>query len=97
MIQQIFSIQDTKSETFNPPFFQKNTGEALRTFSKLVNDPQSILAQFPEDFILVRLGLFDAENGEIIPEKPTNIGTASQYLKAGAFTPDPTYLNESRN
>lgn len=86
MIHEIYSIQDTKSQTFNPPFYQKNVGEALRTFTKLVSDPQSILNQYPEDFILVRLGQFCDDSGEIIPSNPTNIGTASQYINQGAGT-----------
>lgn len=81
MIHQIFSIQDTKSQTFNPPFYQKNVGEACRTFSKLVNDSTSMLNQYPEDFILVHLGHYCDDTGEIITIKPVNIGTAIQYVQ----------------
>ena len=75
----MFSIQDTKAQTFNPPFYQKNHAEAIRTFSKICNDDTSMLSQFPEDFILLHLGAFDDETGELIPTSPSNIGTASQY------------------
>lgn len=86
MIHEIYSIQDSKSQTFNPPFYQKNTGEAIRTFTKLVNDPQSVLNQFPEDFILVRLGKFCDDSGEIIPDTQAIIGTASQYIAKNQIT-----------
>lgn len=81
MMHQIFSIQDTKSKTFNPPFYQKNVGEACRTFTKLVNDTTSLLNQYPEDFILVHLGQFCDDTGEIVVINPVNIGTATQYIK----------------
>lgn len=77
----VFSIQDTKSQTFNPPFYQKKTEEALRTFSKICNDPQSMLSQFPEDFVLHLIGTFDDETGNIIPQPITTLATASQYAK----------------
>lgn len=81
MIHQMFSIQDTKAQTFNPPFFQKNHQEAIRTFSKICNDSTSMLNQYPEDFILLHVGAFCDETGEIIPSTLSNIGTASQYIK----------------
>lgn len=81
MIHELYAIQDTKSQTFNPPFAQKNVGEAVRTFTKMVNDSQTVLNQFPEDFVLSRLGKYCDETGEIIPENMVIIGTASQYIK----------------
>lgn len=82
MIQQMFSIQDVKTQTFNPPFYQKNVGEACHTFEKLANDSTSIISEYPEDFVLVHLGGFCDDTGEIISIKPTNVGTAVQYVKA---------------
>lgn len=81
MIHQVFSIQDTKSQTFNPPFYQKNVGEATRTFSKLCNDTNSMLAQFPEDFVLHLIGSFDDDTGVLTSTIPQTIGTAAQYAK----------------
>jgi hypothetical protein len=81
MLHEIFSIKDIKTGTHNPPFYQKNVGEASRTFEKLCNDKTSILNEYPEDFVLLKLGNFCDETGELIASTPSIIGTASQYLK----------------
>lgn len=100
MLHEIYSIQDLKSKTFNPPFYQKNTAEALRTFQKLCNDKNSIINEYPEDFVLLKLGNFCDETGEIIPSQPSTIGTASQYLRAEGpkiVPKPPSFMLESTN
>ena len=82
MLHEIFTIKDIKTGTHNPPFYQKNIGEATRTFEKLCNDKSSILNEYPEDFVLLKLGNFCDETGELISSSPSIIGTASQYLKS---------------
>lgn len=80
MANQIaFSIYDTKAEIFNPPFYQRNAGEAARSFSKIVNESNSLLNQYPEDYVLIQIGSFNDETGMLESCKPITIGTASQY------------------
>lgn len=76
----MFSIYDTKSQVYNPPFYQKNAGEASRSFSKICQDPQTLINQFPEDFVLQQIGEFDDESGIVISHQPIVIGTASQHI-----------------
>lgn len=80
-IQMMFSIKDLKSETFNPPFYQKKMDEAIRTFTKICNDSQSLLYQFPEDFVLILIGSFDDDTGVLTPQSHSTIGSASQYVR----------------
>lgn len=58
-----FSIRDSKGEIFHTPFFANTHGEAERNFTQLVRDEKSRLSQFPEDFDLYFLGVYDDQTG----------------------------------
>lgn len=75
-----YSILDTKAQIYNPPFYQRNAGEASRSFSKIVNDKQSLINQFPEDYTLVQIGAFDDETGLLVGETHVIIGNGSQFI-----------------
>lgn len=65
MIMQIYSVRDAKSEIFNTPFYGNTHAEAERSFRTAVNDPQTSLNKFPEDFDLWYLGTYDTITGQI--------------------------------
>lgn len=77
MILKVYSIRDAKAEIFNPPFYKHTHGEAERDFKKITNDPKSFVNQFPEDFDLYYLGLFDDNTGKFQP-----LDTPEHQLKA---------------
>lgn len=62
---KMFSVRDTKTEIYGPPFYSITHGEAERSFRQLANDPQSKVNKFPEDFDLYHIGEFDDETGKI--------------------------------
>lgn len=62
---KVFSVRDSKAGVYNTPFFQHQIGEAERTFRKLVNDNQSMISQFPDDYDLYYLGDYDDQTGVI--------------------------------
>lgn len=74
-----YSIYDSKTNAFSTPFFTVNNATALRSFSDLANDPNSQIAKHAEDFSLHYIGSFNDDTGELIPDKPTNLGLASEY------------------
>ncbi|QXP08134.1 MAG: nonstructural protein [Arizlama microvirus] len=63
-----YSILDTKSKIYNNPHFLINDAVAIRQFGIIVNDKQSIISKYPEDFRLYRVGHFDMSTGKIISE-----------------------------
>lgn len=67
MILILFSIYDTRAEIFNPPFAIPTQGQAIRDFGDLVKDPQSRISKHPDDYKLVKLGVFDDNTGVILP------------------------------
>lgn len=65
----IYSIKDVKMG-FMTPIYQKNDAVAIRDLSNVVNDKtnKSFISENYEDVELYKLGEFDEETGEIIPE-----------------------------
>lgn len=78
MTLKIFSILDTKAGAFAQPFFMATTGQAIRAFTDLANDPQSMVNKHPADFRLFQLGEYDDQAGELHQLKqiiPLGFGT----------------------
>lgn len=71
--QKVFSIFDSKTESWAPPFFAEHVGVALRSWSELVNDGRSTVSKFPSDFNLYEIGSFDSANGRIEPIVPVHM------------------------
>lgn len=78
---KVYSIYDSKAKVFNPPFYQKNAGEAARSFTKIVNDQQGLINEFPEDYILMEIGTFNDETGLIEGQAHLAVGTGTQYKR----------------
>ena len=77
----VYSVYDSKAQTYNVPFFMKQDGQALRAFIDLVNNPQTDVAKHPEDYALFLLGSFDDEDGVIDPvQQPKCIAKAWELV-----------------
>lgn len=78
----MYSVYDTKSQHFSPPFFQVNEIMATRAFARAANDPASDIHAFPDDFTLYQVGTFDDNNANIdacLP--PVLVINASSLIK----------------
>jgi hypothetical protein len=80
----VFSILDTKSHLFGPPFYCRHTGEAVRNFTELVNDERSMPSKYPGDYQLVHLSNFNDEEGTFDVIKPVYFGAGDQYRRPSA-------------
>lgn len=85
MIQKIFSVFDEKAQVFNAPFFTNNDAVATRMMRQTLADKNTSLAQYPGDFVLYSLGLFDPASGQIEPQTP------EQILRLSALLEDPPH------
>lgn len=65
MEKKIYSIKDSQTGIYNPPFYQHTHGEAERTVKGLLADPNALPAQYPEHFDLYYLGIFDDNTGKL--------------------------------
>ncbi len=82
MQKKIYTIHDSKAEAFMNPFFLNSKGEAIRTFTEAVNDPQSTISKYPDDFTLFEIGIYDTDDGLIETyEAKKSLGNALEYKK----------------
>ena len=69
MTYGIYVIREAKT-TFMLPTVDFNNASAMRNFEHAVRHPDSLMKSHPNDFGLYRVGSFDNETGEIMPEFP---------------------------
>lgn len=83
MNHKIFAVRDAKSEVFNKPFFSLTHGQAERDFKTAVNDPQTQLNKYPEDYDLWFVGEYDDTTGKLIPsDTPQHVVKAIQLVNS---------------
>jgi hypothetical protein len=90
MILQIYTVHDSKAETFARPVFQNTVGEAVRAFSDECSNEHSMLNKHPEDFNLYKLGEYDQGTGLFSTIVPVHIASARDFQS----TTTPTAPNE---
>jgi len=83
MIFKIFSVFDSKAETFNTPMFLAAKGQAIRAFDDQANMEESEIYKHPEDYTLFCLGEYDSDTGKIEPLKtPESLGIAVEFKRS---------------
>lgn len=81
MTFKMYSIRDTKTETYQPPWCKSTHGEAEREFRTVCNDKNSRLNMYPEDFDLYYLGEYDDVSGKMkCEDSPQHIIKAVQCI-----------------
>jgi len=79
MLTQIFSVYDSKAEAYMQPFFFQGKGQAVRSFSDLVNDNSTLCGKHPQDFTLFHIGEFDDATGNVSSSVHTSLGTGQEF------------------
>lgn len=90
MIQKAFSVFDSKAQAYAAPFFMHQNGEAVRVFTDLVNDPQTMVNRHAADYSLYEIGSFDTTTGEMVSITPhVLLGHGSEFkeLKPIVYNP----------
>lgn len=65
LCQMMYSIYDSKAETYGVPFFAVNDQVAKRQFQDAVNDSAIPFFHHPEDYSLVRVGEWRTMEGKV--------------------------------
>lgn len=82
MIAQIFTVYDSKTEAYLPPFFTQTKGAAIRMFEDTCNDQEHQFYRHSEDFTLFQLGSYDDQIASFdLYETPSPIGKAIEFKK----------------
>lgn len=63
-MKKIYSVYDKKAMVFFNPMYVDNAVDATRSFERAINDSNTYLCQYPDDFALYELGSFDEEKGQ---------------------------------
>lgn len=67
MILNAYAIYDRKALQYHAPFYASADGQAVRSFSDLVQDPNTMVGRHPGDFVLYRVGAYDDSCGSLLP------------------------------
>lgn len=79
---KIFTVYDCKAQNYLQPFFCRSTGEAVRSFTEIANDPKSQIGKYPVDFTLFELGSFDDNTADfVIFNTPVSLGLANDFVE----------------
>lgn len=77
MITHIFTVFDSKTEAYLPPFYAQSKGAALRSFMDAVGDNSHEFAKHAEDYTLFYLGTFDDSTAKFtMNATPQSLGVA---------------------
>lgn len=88
MVHKIYTVYDSKAETYLPPFFMRSKGEALRAWIQAVNDEQTQFNKYPADFTMFELGEFDDVTGVINNHlAKQSLGNALEFRKTMDVSP----------
>lgn len=83
MILYVFAVRDSAVEAFLPPFFARTKGEAIRSFSDIINDKNHAFSSHPDDMVLYALGTFDDLSGVLNgPDTPERILSGTEAVLA---------------
>lgn len=65
MKHNVYTIKDIKAEVFGNPFYSANDQTAKRSLDQASKDPNTTICQYPEDFVLYKLGQWDDETATL--------------------------------
>lgn len=70
-----YAVYDKKSETYNTPVVIVSDAVAIRQIRAIMRSADSLFAQFPDDFALVKVAEFNQVTGDIKPTAVTILST----------------------
>lgn len=76
----VYAIFDKKANNFDLPFFMPNNAMAVRSFINACKEEKNNLHNFPEDFCLKKVALFNQETGEFEKTKQVTLIEASSVI-----------------
>lgn len=78
----VYSIYDRASGIYDRPWVAHSDQAASRSFGDISCDAEHPIGQHPEDFTLFRVGTWDDNKGELVPQTPEKILAAHEAVAA---------------
>lgn len=80
----VLSLYDSKVRAFAQPFVSPSEEAGMRSVVDEAQRADSMLHRHPEDFQLMRLGVFDDQDGLLVSEvSPAGLGLVSSLMGKG--------------
>ncbi len=76
----MFSVFDSKCAAYMQPFFFNSRGQAIRAFTDLANNPETMIAKHPADFTLFAIGTYDDATAIVTGGNHVSLGKAIEFL-----------------
>ncbi|WNK12764.1 MAG: nonstructural protein [Microvirus sp.] len=81
MVNGMYSVFDTKTSVYSPPFVARNQYDAIRMVRQLLDEKQANPAKYPMEFALFHIGDWDDEHGVVAcPPAPRSLGLLSEFV-----------------
>lgn len=77
----LYTMCDSKANTWTVPFASDNNATAIREFSSIVKDGRTIVGQHPEDFDLWLIGVFDCAIGALQLKERVHLANGADFVK----------------
>lgn len=78
---KLYSVFDSKIGVYCHPMCLLSTGEALRAFGEIFNDPASKFNKYPADFTLFEIGEFDdSDCSFVLYDAKVSLGAAIEFI-----------------
>lgn len=82
MKMKFFTVYDSQSEAYLPPFTMQTKGAAIRAFSDSVNDTSTQFYKHPQDYTLFEIGEYDDQTATLRPyEAKISLGLAKEFQR----------------
>lgn len=81
MIHKMFTIYDTKSEMYLPPFYVRVAAEAIRSVRDAAAQPGHQFQKYPAEFALFEVGEYDDLTCTVIMlPAPVRLGLVQDFV-----------------
>ena len=82
MDNNIYTVYDSKAETYTPPYFQHRDAMAIRIFADCCNDEGHTFGKHPEDYTLFHIGVYNDDTGTITQDKITSMANGLTLVES---------------
>lgn len=77
----MYSIRDEKAVCSYEPQIFKTQVDAIRFFDQAIQNKNTMINKYPDDFTLYKIGTFDERTGVIVDAKVEKIVTATEIIR----------------
>lgn len=85
----IYAVHDRAVNAYLQPFYCRSSGEAIRSFTEAVNDPNKPFGKYATDYALFNFGEFDDVSGSFLVHDPVRVISANEVIEDAVMDAPP--------